>query len=202
MKNLFNKTLVMCSLLLTGCAVGPLVNHETGRTVGKHNSELVGGYGRAGYVAKWSFGLGEDVDFGVQFESLSIGIRLKYAFVNNHQGGWSFAGAIGAGDSLGGSHYYGDVIGSYLTGNWEPYGSVRIVHVKMDPLEFKDKDTGSMNFTINVGNYDYGQVMAGTRYWFTQNWLFSAEMSTLFAITSGVKIHDNFLVGGAFGYRF
>lgn len=198
MKNIF---LIFAALLATGC-VGPMVVHETARTVGKNNSELIAGYGVAGVVAKYSYGLSDDLDLGVQWESLSLGLRLKYAFINNKEEGWSLAGAGGYGASIGGNHYYADLIGSYLTGPWEPYTTLRMVHVKLDPVEFKDKDTGGVNFTVDVGSYNYGQFMMGSRYWFNQNWLLSVELSTLFVMTSGVKISDSLLVGGAFGYRF
>jgi hypothetical protein len=186
---------------LSGCAVGPLVSHETARTVGNSNHELIGGYGMAGYVVKWNYGLTKNLDLGLHWESLSIGLRAKYAFINNREG-WSFATALGAGSSIGGSHYYGDIIGSYLAGPWEPYGTVRLVHVKTDPLEFKDKDTGDIAFTVPSADYDYGQFILGTRYWISAHWLFSLEASSLFAVSSGLKIGNGVLVGGSFGYRF
>lgn len=194
----------ICSLFLvflSGCAVGPLVSHETARTVGNSNHELIGGYGQAGYILKWNYGLTENLDLGLHWESLSIGIRAKYAFINN-KSGLSLASAIGTGASIGGSHYYGDFISSYLTGSWEPYGTVRIVHVKNDPLEFKNKDTGQVSFTIDKSEYDYGQFILGTRYWFSNHWLFSVEASSLFTISSGFKAGNSVFGGASFGYRF
>ena len=81
---MMNKILISVLLVfsLSGCAVGPLVSHETARTVGSSNSEIVGGYGQAGYVLKWNHGFGENFDLGFQYESLSVGFRAKYAFVN------------------------------------------------------------------------------------------------------------------------
>lgn len=186
---------------LSGCAVGPLVSHETARTVGDSNSELIGGYGQAGYVFKWNYGLTENLDFGLHWESLSIGLRAKYAFINNDNG-WSFASALGTGVSVGGNHYYGDIIGSYLVDSWEPYGTLRFVHVNNDPVEFKDEDTGQADFTIPGSQYQYGQFILGTRYWFNPHWLLSLEASSLFALTSGLKFGGNVLIGAAFGYRF
>jgi hypothetical protein len=188
-------------IFLSGCAVGPLVSHETARTVGNSNHEFVGGYGQAGYVLKWNYGLTENLDLGLHWESLSIGIRAKYSFINNTSG-WSIASAIGTGSSIGGSHYYGDIIGSYLTGDWEPYGTVRFVHVKNDPLEFKNQDTGLANFTIDSIEYDYGQFILGTRYWFTKHWLLSLETSSLFTISSGFNSANSIFAGASFGYRF
>jgi hypothetical protein len=191
----------MASLLFSGCAVGPLVSHETARTVGSSHHELMAGYGQAGYVFKWNYGLTQNLDFGLHFESLSVGVRAKYAFLNSSSG-WSFAAALGTGASIGGSHYYGDLIGSYLVGSWEPYGTLRAVHVTNDPLEFKDKDTGHVDFTVDKSEYDYGQFILGTRFWMTPHWLLSLEASTLFPISSGFRMGSTLLAGASFGYRF
>lgn len=188
-------------LSLSACAVGPLVSHETARTVGNANHELIGGYGQAGYVVKWNYGITKDLDFGIHWESLSIGVRFKYAFINP-SAGFALAAAAGAGSSVGGEHYYGDLLASYKSGHWEPYGTVRIVHVKTDPVEFRDKDTGIFDFTVPSATYEYGQGILGTRFWFTENWLLSVEASTLFAITKGFEFSNGFFAGGAFGYRW
>lgn len=192
----------LASLFLSGCVVGPLVVHETARTVGEGDSDLIGGYGTGGYVIKWNYGLLNDLDIGLQWESLSLGVRAKYAFINRRESGWSLAAAAGIGTSVGGNHYYGDLIGSYLHKAFEPYGTVRIVHVKTDPLEFKDKDTGNVDFTIDRYEYDYGQLILGTRFWFDKHWLLSVEASSLFSVSGGVKVGNGLLVGAAFGYRF
>lgn len=188
-------------LLLSAC-VGPLVVHETARTVGDGNAELIAGYGNAGVAAKLNYGLNKDWDLGVQFESLSLGLRTKYAFINNNEKGWSLAAALGTGASIGGSHYYGDLIASYLDGHFEPYAAFRYVHMKIDPVDFKDEKTGTLDYRVDLPNYEYGQVMIGTRYWFDKHWLFSLEFSRLFAIGKGVYFGPGLLASGAFGYRF
>ena len=99
------------------CAVGPLVFHETARAVGFTNHELIGGAGQAGLVFKWNYGLTENLDLGIQFESLSLGLRAKYAFIKSGENGFSLASSAGTGFSVGGSHYYGDLIGSYFLKN-------------------------------------------------------------------------------------
>lgn len=187
---------------LSGCAVGPLVVHETGRTVGASNHEVIVGYGLSSYVAKWNYGVNPNLDFAVQLEALSLGVKLKYAFINNVEKGWSLAAAIGTGVSIGGRHYYADVITSYLTGSWEPYTALRVVRVKTDPLDFKNEDTGNVDFTVDAYQYNYGQYILGVRYWFNPNWLFSLEGSALFSMSSSVKIGSSSLVGASFGYRF
>ncbi|MBX3020183.1 MAG: hypothetical protein KF799_00780 [Bdellovibrionales bacterium] len=191
--------LSMC--FLSACAVGPLVSQETARTVGDDKNEWLGGFGQAGYVIKYTRGIGKDFDFGVQWESLSLGIRFKYAFINQ-ESGLSLAGALGAGTSIGGSHYYGDLLMSYKSGFFEPYSMVRVVSVKTDPLEFKDEDTGKMHFTVGRAQYVYGQATLGARFWLDPNWLLSMEASSLFSMTKDVKISSNVFAGAAFGYRY
>lgn len=188
-------------IFVSGCAVGPLVSHETARTVGDNSHELLAGYGQAGYVAKWNYGITENLDVGLHWEMLSLGLRAKYAWLNASSG-WSLATAIGAGESMGGSHYYGDLIGSYATEKWEPYGTVRIVRVKNDPIEFKDVDTGYVDLTIDKSEFTYGQFMLGTRYWFTPNWLLSLEATSLFKLSPGLHAVNPVLAGASLGYRF
>lgn len=193
--------LLFFSFFYSGCAVGPLVNHETARTVGNSNHELIGGYGQAGYVLKWSYGLTENLDLGLHWESFSLGYRLKYAFQSKQSGG-SLAFAAGQGASIGGSHYYGDIIASYLSGSWEPYSALRVVHVKSDGQEVKSGSNGDVIFKVEKSEFDYGQFILGSRYWFNKHWLFSLEASTLFAISSSVRGNNSFIASGSFGYRF
>lgn len=199
-----HKFLFLLSVILStsGCAIGPLVLHESARTVGNSNSEIIGGYGQAGGVFKWNYGLTDNLDIGVHWESLSLGVRAKYAFINSKSSGWSMASAIGTGRSFGGSHYYADLILSHFSGSWEPYSALRFVHVKNDPLEFKNKDTGAVDFTIKGSEYDYGQIILGSRYWFDKSWLFSLEASTFTTLSSEFIVDTGLIVGGAFGYRF
>lgn len=189
---------VLSLVLFSGCAVGPLVSHETARTVGSGNSELILGYGQASYVVKFNLGLMESLDLGVQVEELSIGARLKYAFINQRENGFSLAAAVGAGASLGGNHYYGDLLASYLAGSWEPYATFRFVHVVTDELKSND---GFLDFTVRSMKYNYSQIMFGTRYWLSEHWLLSLEISTLLA-SDDFSTGKSFFAGGAIGYRF
>jgi hypothetical protein len=194
-------TALSTAILLSSCAVGPLVSHETARTVGNSNHEILGGYGQAGFAFKWNYGVSENFDIGLHWESLSIGVRAKYAFINSKDS-WSFAAALGTGSSVGGSHTYIDLITSTMAGSWEPYGTIRLVKVKTDPMAFRDKDTGQVAFTISSAEYDYGQALLGTRYWFNTHWHLSLEASSLFAVRESVKFGSNALIGAALGYRF
>ncbi len=185
----------------TSCAVGPLVFHETARTVGFTNHELIGGAGQAGLVFKWNYGLTENLDLGIQFESLSLGIRAKYAFINGGENDFSLASAVGTGFSIGGSHYYGDLIGSYFFEKWEPYMGLRLVHAKNDNKEIKT-NSSALNFTIEETQYNYGQITFGTKYWFSKSWMLSVEGSSIFSTSSGLLANSNLFAGFALGYKF
>jgi hypothetical protein len=193
--------LLFISSLLSACAFGPLAMHETGRTVGDGKHELVGGYGIQGLVAKWSYGLTPDVDIGAQVESLSLGVRMKYSFLNPSKG-WASAVAAGVGESLGGSHYYGDLHLSYNGDQFEPYLGVRVVRVTTDPVEFKDENTGEVDIVIDSSKYSYGQAFLGSRWWFTKVGFLSLEASTLFEVKDIDFIDQTTLASLAVGARF
>ncbi len=201
MKTFCRSVFFFLLLEVVGC-VGPLVSHETARTVGEGNSELLGGYGSAGLVINYDYGVGKDFDIGVHYETLSFGIKAKYAFVNAREAGWSWALSGGLGTTYSGTYYNLDFIGSYLVNKWEPYGTFRFVHVRTDPVDVKDNSDTTSLFTISSVQYDYGQLIFGTRYWFTEHWLASLEISSLFSLGPGIKPGSNVLAGGAFGYRF
>lgn len=184
-----------------GCALGPLTSHETARSVGRFNSEISGSYGTAIYGLKWNFGITENWDIGAQYETLSFGYRTKYSFVNSPTG-WSFAGALGTGASIGGSHNYIDALASYMGTNWEPYFTLRVVNVTTDPVDVQNNETGTKYFTINSSKYSYGQIFAGSRYWMTKNWLLSMEASTLFPVGGDLTVGSTILGSLALGYRF
>jgi hypothetical protein len=204
MKNTFElliKTVLVISLLfLSACAIGPLVANESARTVGDGNSEWLAGFGQASSSFKYSFGINEDLDFGIQAESLSSGLRLKKAFVNASEG-WAFAGALGLGLSVSGSYYSGDLVASYGAGAWEPYGLIRIVHVDQDSTDVLNSD-GSTFFITSSYSWNYGQVFLGTRYWLGTNWMLLVEASTLFTVDSTTTIANSGMVGAAIGYRY
>lgn len=193
--------LLLGVFLLSGCALGPLANHETARSVGNSKHELIVGAGQSGWVGKWNYGLTEDLDLGIHYESLSLGVRAKYSFLNSNNG-WSIAGALGTGTNIGGSHTYGDFMVSHMSGTWEPYATFRYVSVKTDPVEFKDTDTGELHFTIDTPNFNYGHYFLGTRIWFTPKFLLSLEFSKPVSLNDDFRIDSETLFSGALGYRF
>lgn len=189
-------------LFLSACAVGPLMDHESARTVGAGAADLVGGYGMAGFVGKFNYGLSDRWDLGLQWESLSMGVRIKYGIIDNQSKGWSLAAAAGTGFSAGGSHYYGDLMGSYLFGTWEPYTMFRVVHVTTDPVKIGDEKQDGFELDIGSSSYVYGQLSLGTRVWFDKHWLASMEAGTLFGMSSGIRFVDAVIVSAALGYHF
>lgn len=191
-----------CALLvLSGCAFGPLVSSESARTVGAGRKELVAGYGQLGPVFKFDYGLKSNWDVGFQGELLSVGVRTKYAFVNNQEKGFSLAGALGIGKSIDGSHAYADVMGSYLSGAWEPYLTGRFVHVKTDPSELLDVITHVLDLRVESSEYNYAQTMLGLRYWMSEHWMLTAEASSLVALSGGSFKATPFATG-TLGFRF
>lgn len=194
-------TISLLSLLLTSCAVGPLVSHETARTVGSGKHEFIGSYGQAGIAGKWNYGLGSNVDFGLQVESLNAGIKVKYAFLNESEG-WSMASSLGYGSGFMSDHFYGDLHLSFKSGPVEPYLTLRYVQVHTDKEDFESHDSGSLHFEIDKMKFQYGQVMLGTRLWLTRHWLLSLEGAGLFSATSGIRVSDTYIFNGALGYRF
>lgn len=201
MKQVKKMAVVFSFLFLANCALGPLVVHEPARTVGDGKHQWTFGYGLPGLVVKWNMGLTENLDLGIQYESISFGARIKYAFINNKEAGWSLATAAGVGSSIGGTHSYVDLMGSFLSDNWEPYGAFRIVKVSTDPLEFQDTETGATEFTVTVPDFMYSQITLGSRYWLSKSWAMSLEASTLSSLTDGFDITSDVLVGIAFAYH-
>jgi len=194
---------LLALLSLSGCAVGPLVGHETARTVGDNNHEIAGGLGQQGFVAKWNYGLRENWDIGIHAELFSIGLRTKYAFINGMENGFSMAAAAGIGESVGGEHYYGELLSSYMIKQFEPLVNIIHVRVKTDPQDFKkDFEQDEPDFVIESYKFNYFQILYGTRFWFNPNWMLSVEGSTFAATSSGLKLMKWNLFSAAVGYRF
>lgn len=196
------KFVFLALLFIQISCVGPLTSHETARTVGKSHSEVSGGIGNGGHVFKWTYGVMDHFDLGIQWETLSIGFRGKYSFINGKEKQWSYAAALGFGSSDWSRHQYGDLIASYLLNSWEPYTTFRIVHVSVDPIEMKDNYTNDIYYSSAASKYYYEQIILGTRYWFNPKWLMSLELSSLFSFGSDITISKNILIGVGVGYRF
>lgn len=188
-------------IFLSSCAIGPLGLHETGRSIGQSSNEFAAGYGHGGYIFKWTHGLSENLDMGIQLESLSLGARLKYSIINEQKYGFSLAAATGLGLNIGGNHYYGDLIGSYLKNAFEPYSGVRIVHVKNNSNDIKNSN-GGIVFTYDGNEFEYGQIFIGIKYWISNKFHISIEGSSISSLSGTFKSNRVNLGSIGLGYRF
>ncbi|MBI2712537.1 MAG: hypothetical protein HYX41_06775 [Bdellovibrio sp.] len=183
----------------SGCAFGPIYSHETARTVGAGKGEFTGGFGNGGYLIKADVGLIENLDIGFHWESLSIGGKIKYAFLNNREAGLSLSGTLGAGTSFGGSYYAATATVSYLAGIWEPYLALRGTYVAYSSSSGSLSLNGSsLNLPQFGYSYAYCEPILGTRVWLYQQHLyFSAELGVPITLLGGV-----FVGSAGLGYRF
>ncbi len=189
--------------LLSSCVMGPINTFETGRTSGEGRGELFGGLGSTGFVGKLNYGLSENFDIGVQLETFSLGGRLKYALMNNQEKGFSFSIASGAGVGGGGSsHYYGDILMSYLSGDFEPYGSARFVHAINKSYKDKNDMNNDWLFSIQKPEFDYQQYNLGLRYWVNEQLTVNLEFTKLQADNSEIIFKDDTLVNVGLGVKF
>ena len=175
--------LVGVFFLFASC-ISPLASHETARTLGEGNQEVIGGLGVFGHVLKWNMGITEDLDVGVQWETFNLGLRAKYAFINSKQSGFSLATALGGGNVNNGTYYYGDLMTSYLTGDWEPYGTIRASHTTCNARQDKSKEgkehIGEV-FKCDRRTYDRIQLTIGAKYWLNDKWFLTLEGGRVFA---------------------
>lgn len=176
-KNFFVGTI---SCLLSACAFGPLTLNETARTNGRSKSDIGLGWGNAGQVFKYSYGFTDNFDLGVQLEPFSSGLRAKYAFYQQ-EFGWSFATAIGVGESIGGNHSYMDLLSSYSTDSWEAYQGFRYVHAKTDVSDFNTEDF-DFDFYVQDTKYEYAQAFLGVRFLARERAYINIEVSQLITL--------------------
>jgi hypothetical protein len=188
------------AFLLSGC-IPPLAVHETGRTLGESHSEIVGGIGNLGHLIKFNYGVTDNLDLGVQWETFNFGIRAKYAFVNNPVSGWAFAGAMGTGSVQDGNYYLGDLITSYLSGDWEPYGAMRLSRtICKETFEDRAKKNSSEFILIACDKkfYDRLQLTVGSKWWFSAQWFWALEVGALLENSK----EPGLIVSTSLGYKF
>jgi hypothetical protein len=150
--------LVVC--LSTSCAMAPLSNHYTGRSLGKGNMRLnIGATGNVRVLtAQLQYGINENLDLIAQYETVNFGAILKYSFLNNQEG---LAAAVMAayGSSGDGTYYYGGATASIKLGMFEPYVAGRYNSVQ---YKTSSVDLGFLGDTpIAAGSYNYMYYTAG-----------------------------------------
>lgn len=206
MRNVRNLGLLLLTLLTTGCAMAPLSNHITARSTGKENSSLdLGttiGNSRKPWLPtiKYTKGLGDNLDFGVQYEVVSIGLWSKYSFINRPERGFSFGALIGGG--LSGTGYYGYLgpVVSYRFKRFEPYFISRFNHVRYEGTNVL-ASIGEISFAN--GSYRYFQNTLGTMFWIFDWAALSLETNHFSTVRSPYVLNDRarWIFSGSFVFR-
>lgn len=190
----------VCLLLLSsGCAIAPFSTLQTGRSSGAGDMTLDVGAAMNFVIpaAKFQYGITENLDLGVQYESFNVGALLKYAFVNNPSG-WSFAAIGSYGSISNGEYYYFGPILSYKSNIFEPFLSVRLNGVRYDGSTY---DNSSIRITFSGGRIQYLQYSAGTAIWFSEKVGLIAEYTTFGSIENATFSNGGY-GSGAFIFKF
>jgi len=190
--------ILLLSVFIAGC-FGPLMSHESARTVGNQKTGFRVIASNAGYGFKLDHGFGENLDLGYSLETYSTGISAKYAFVNKDRGS-SFASKIGYGSTFGGHYYMGSLLGSYRGSNWEPFANIQYTKVTIDQQDVKDANTGDVFATTPKFDFNYTQAFVGMKYWFNPRFALSLEVSD-FVDSHFVDLKSNIVsLSADFGY--
>lgn len=187
MKNIKYLLLLSMTFLLQSC-FAPLSNDYTARTVGKNKWDASAGIsvatiGSGAYqpYVRINYGLTDNLDVGVIGETgnleTAVGLRGKYAFMNNPEGfSWGLVGSAGYAEGI---YAYGGPIASYKINWWEPYGIARI------------------NYNSAYVGGVYGQFTLGNTLWMTKKLGFTINANYLI----GDAI-DDFQGTAGLAYRF
>ncbi|MCB0415008.1 MAG: hypothetical protein KDD50_11785 [Bdellovibrionales bacterium] len=189
-------------LLFSGCALGPILSHDNGRSLGDSNGSIGLNVTNQGYYAlKASYGFDENLDIGVELEALALGLRGKYSFINQ-ENGYSTAVVGGLGTTLGGSYYYVQSANSYRTGKWEPFGSLRITKVSYSASDITDANTGDILTSYPASSFTYGTIFIGSKYHFSEKFNLSLELSSFIAMESGLTFANSVMPSLGLGVGF
>ena len=193
MKEKIVTDIILC-LFISGCAIAPLSNSFTGRSIGKKKVQLEGGavaLGTGMPAFKFTYGLLHDFDLGLQYDSFSFGLFSKYSLINPENKGFALAGLFGGGVTIEGNYLYVGPALSYKTGMFEPYFVTRFNYVVYD-----ENDSFS-NINIAAGEYSYFQITGGSIFWISKNFGLNVEASTFSTEATGsTEIAGPLLFGG------
>ncbi len=189
---MLKKILILSSLcvFITGCAIAPLSNNFTGRSLGKKGVEIEGGAVVAGAAIpsfKFSYGVSSDFDLGIHYDSYCIGLFGKYSIINNNEG-FATAGLFGGGATVNGYYLYAGPVLSFKTGFFEPYFVGRFNYVHYDEFE--------SDFDIEPGNYSYLQLTGGSVFWISKKIGLNVEVSAFTGATGAGEIAAPIFLGG------
>ena len=200
MIRLLKVLLCLLSFSFVGC-VGPLLNHETGRSLGKGKQSIKLLAGTEGiWGIDWDIGLTEDFDVGIQYEALSLGLDAKYSLINNKTG-IALAAMTGIGLTAGGTYYLAALATSYRVKDFEPFASLRFTQVNIDAADVKDTSTGTVFVSLPKTSYNYLQGFLGAKYWFAKAFALSVEAGS-FVSSSEVKFDQNAYYSFALEFAF
>jgi len=184
---------VLVLMLASACALAPISSNFTGRSLGSGTVGLDGGAVVAGsgmFAARLAIGLGPNLDFGAQYDTLSAGLFAKYSLINNRDSGFSLAGFAGGGVAVNGYYIYGGPSLSFKAGIFEPYfvGRFNWVHY--------GENKSSSGFDITAGDFNYLQFTAGSVLWFSRAVGINAEISYFSGTTGSTQLIGPIIAGG------
>jgi len=178
--------------LASACALAPVSSNFTGRSLGSGKVGLDGGAVLAGsglIAGRLTVGVGPNLDFGAQYDTLSAGLFAKYSLINSGTG-FSLAGFVGGGKTIGGQYIYAGPAVSLKFGGIEPYfvGRYNWVHYG------ETKSSGG--FDIEEGDYSYLQFTGGAVFWFSRAFGIQAEASYFSGTTGSTQLIGPLISGG------
>jgi hypothetical protein len=179
------------------CAVAPVTSGFLGRSYGKGNLAVDGGgiiLGTAVPYFKAGYGIGANLDLGLQYDFLAIGLFGRYSFINKKEG-FSLAGLASVGSTAEGSYVYTGPALSYKAGFIEPYFVGRFNYVNYDE---SDTQTG---IEFDSGSYSYLQFNAGSVFWISPSVGANVEFAFFSGSTGSADLVGP-LVSGGLKFRF
>lgn len=162
-------------LHLSGCAFAPFSSTYTARSSGSgHVSLDLGSIQGVQYPSfRMNVGVHQNIDIGLQYETLAFGALLKYALINSPNEGPAFSLLGGAGTSGTGKYYFGGIVASYKSKMIEPFAVARYNYVT-----WPTQDMGDLIGSINAGSGGYFQYTLGLNLWITNGIGVSGEFTS------------------------
>lgn len=196
---------IVLLIFLNACALGPIINQDVGRSLGKSNSRIrVSGYPQAESPNLTSIqmdtGLSDNWDIGFQYEITSMGLRLFYSIINNKEG-FALSSSLGYGWVFSGNYSNLGLNMSYKAGAMEYFTGYRHTQVSLDATELTSSNTGDVFLNIPSADYDYGVASLGFKYWFTDRFNLALEAADFTSLSIG-EFNSKTLVNIGLGYDF
>lgn len=161
------KLLQTFSVLVTfaSCAVAPINNTTTARSVGKDANQLKINVAVPGVM--YERGLTEDWDLGVGLEiqtELILNLYTKYALINNQEGGFSVAGIGGVGLADDTKSVYAGPVLSWRHDWFEMFTVARLNYVSWENHLSSDDKVDLFSFIPEKAKFFYTQLDVGVSY--------------------------------------